>query len=126
MQEAPYDQLHITGLSPEYLSTKRAGPLRVSRLGRANLSRDRYRRADQTTDKRTKPDDVKRSVHAAFDAGANGVVLAREYTEMWLANLSAAGDALREVFANVNNLKTKSRDESKTNLKEAQMIGRKL
>jgi len=40
-----------------------------------------------------------KSVRAAFDAGADGVVLAREYVEMWLANLSAAGEALREIFA---------------------------
>jgi len=26
--------------------------------------------------------------------------LAREYVEMWLANLSAAGETLREIFAN--------------------------
>ena len=51
------------------------------------------------TDKRTKPEDVKRALHAAFDAGADGVVLSREYIEMWLANLTAAGDTLREIFA---------------------------
>ena len=50
------------------------------------------------TDKRTKPDDVRKSVRAAFEGGADGVVLAREYVEMWLANLQAAGDTLREVF----------------------------
>lgn len=50
------------------------------------------------TDKRTKPDDVRRSIHAAFGAGADGVVLAREYVEMWLANMAAAGETLREVF----------------------------
>lgn len=49
--------------------------------------------------KRTKPDDVRQAVRAAFGAGAHGVVLSREYPEMWLANLSAAGDTLREVFA---------------------------
>ena len=38
-------------------------------------------------------------MRAAFEAGADGVVLAREYVEMWLANLSAAGDTLREIFA---------------------------
>ncbi len=38
-------------------------------------------------------------IRAAFGAGANGVVLSREYAEMWLANLTAAGDTLREVFA---------------------------
>ena len=40
-----------------------------------------------------------RSTRAAFDAGADGVVLSREYVEMWLANLSAAGDTLREIFS---------------------------
>jgi hypothetical protein len=38
-------------------------------------------------------------VRAAFAAGADGVVLAREYVEMWLANLTAAGETLREIFA---------------------------
>jgi hypothetical protein len=42
---------------------------------------------------------VRRSIHAAFDAGADGVVLAREYVEMWIKNLQAAGDTLREIFA---------------------------
>jgi hypothetical protein len=51
------------------------------------------------TDKRTKPDDVRASVRAAFGAGADGVVLSREYVEMWNANLTAAGDTLREIFA---------------------------
>jgi hypothetical protein len=51
------------------------------------------------TDHRTKPDDVHQSIRAAFGAGANGVVLSTRYEEMWLANLSAAGDTLRDVFA---------------------------
>jgi len=36
---------------------------------------------------------------AAFGAGADGVVLSREYVEMWMANLTAAGDTLKEIFA---------------------------
>lgn len=52
------------------------------------------------TDKRTKAGDVRRSLRAAFDAGADGVVLAREYVEMWLANLTGAGETLREIFGN--------------------------
>jgi hypothetical protein len=48
--------------------------------------------------KRTTPDGVKKAVKASYEAGANGVVLSREYTEMWLANLAAAGDATRELF----------------------------
>ena len=50
------------------------------------------------TDKRTTPEDVRKAVRAAFDAGADGAVLSREYVEMWLANLSAAGETLREIF----------------------------
>jgi hypothetical protein len=38
-------------------------------------------------------------MESAFGAGAHGVVLSREYTEMWLANLAAAGDASRTIFA---------------------------
>lgn len=49
-------------------------------------------------EKRTRPDDVRRSLRGAFAAGADGVVLSREYTEMWLANLSAAGETLREIL----------------------------
>ncbi len=48
---------------------------------------------------KTTPESVKEEVFAAFDGGADGIVLAREYTEMWLANLSAAGEASRQVFA---------------------------
>jgi len=98
-REGAYEELHTSGLSPDYVAreTRRAiagtgGKLRI------------YPGIDidvptKPTDKRTRPDDVRRSVRAAFDAGADGVVLSREYVEMWLANLSAAGETLREVFA---------------------------
>jgi hypothetical protein len=45
------------------------------------------------------PARVTAEVQAAFGAGADGIVLSREYTEMWLANLTAAGDASRAIFA---------------------------
>ena len=100
MQEAPYDQLHTTGLSAEYVAheTKRAIE------GVEGTGVQIYPGIDidvptKMTDKRTKQEDVRRSVEAAFSAGANGVVLSREYVEMWLANLTAAGDTLRQVFA---------------------------
>src|SRR5262252_3238563 len=98
-EEGPYDRLNTSGLTPGYLA-------REVKRARAATGPDvkLYPGVDidvptRQTDKRTKPDDVRRSVHAAFDAGADGVVLAREYVEMWLANLSAAGEALREIFA---------------------------
>jgi hypothetical protein len=51
----------------------------------------------RTGEKRTQPDDVRKSIKAALSAGAEGVVLSRDYVEMWLANLTAAGDTLREL-----------------------------
>ncbi len=104
-KEAPFDQLASAGLSPDYVAkeTKRAlagvaGQTKiypgididVPVLG-AN--------AAGTDNKRTKPDDVKHALQAAFAAGADGVVLSREYVEMWVANLTSAGDTLREIFA---------------------------
>ena len=47
----------------------------------------------------TQPSDVKAAVLAAFKAGASGVVLSRKYSEMKLANLAGAGEALRELNA---------------------------
>ncbi len=42
------------------------------------------------------PADVRDAVKAAFAAGAPGVVLCRQYSEMRLANLAGAGEGLRE------------------------------
>jgi hypothetical protein len=46
-------------------------------------------------EKKTTPDDVYQAVTAALTAGAQGVVLSRKYSEMKLANLAAAGRAVR-------------------------------
>jgi hypothetical protein len=97
--EGPYETLNTSGLTPDYVAreVKRAR----AATGSAVML---YPGIDidvptRRTDKRTTPDDVRHSIHAAFDAGADGVVLAREYVEMWVKNLQAAGDTLREIFA---------------------------
>lgn len=46
-------------------------------------------------DKKTEPRDVREAVQAALRAEADGIVLSRKYSEMRLANLRAAGQALR-------------------------------
>ena len=46
-------------------------------------------------EKKTQPDDVRAAVRAALGAGADGVILSRKYSEMKLANLRAAGEAVR-------------------------------
>jgi hypothetical protein len=102
--EAPFDQLAQSGLSPDYVAkeTKRA---LVGVAGQTKI----YPGIDidvpvlgagpAATDKRTHPDDVKHALEAAFAAGADGVVLSREYVEMFLANLTSAGETLRAIFA---------------------------
>lgn len=95
---APYSELHTAGLPPDYVAreTRRAkegvgGAVKIYPGIDIDVPTAR-------ADKRTKPDDVRKSVRAALGAGADGVVLSREYVEMWLANLSAAGDTLREIW----------------------------
>jgi len=101
--QAPYDQLATTGLTADYVAreTKRAveevaGMVKI--YPGIDIDVPTLTNA-KIPEKRTAPDDVHKSIRAAFSAGADGVVLSREYAEMWLANLAAAGDALREVFA---------------------------
>ena len=103
-QEAPYAELATTGLSADYVAreTKRAiadvaGEVQI--YPGIDIDVPVLGGSGKPTDKRTKPEDVSRALRAAFGAGADGVVLSREYVEMWLANLSAAGDTLREIFA---------------------------
>ena len=98
-QGASYEALPTAGLPADYVA-------RETRRAIAGVDRKVkiYPGIDidvptKRSDKRTTPDDVRQSTRAAFEAGADGVVLSREYVEMWLANLSAAGDTLREIFS---------------------------
>ena len=49
------------------------------------------------TSKKTQPSDVYDAVKAAFDGGAQGVLLSRKYSEMRLDNIRAAGRAVRDL-----------------------------
>jgi hypothetical protein len=102
--EAPFDQLAGAGLSPDYVSreTRRA-------IAQVNKMVQIYPGIDinvpvlgtgpRTGDKVTAPADVSKAIRAAFSAGADGVILSRESVEMFTANLTAAGNTLREIFA---------------------------
>jgi hypothetical protein len=46
--------------------------------------------------RKASPEDTYAAVAAALKADADGVILSRKYSEMQLANLSAAGKAVRE------------------------------
>jgi hypothetical protein len=96
-EEAPLGQIVTDGLSAEYVARETRRALEDTG-GRVQI----YPGIDLDVptapgEKHTKPDDVRGAIKAAFNAGANGVVLSREYHEMWLANLSAAGETLRQI-----------------------------
>lgn len=95
-KEVPYDQLSTAGLSADYVyrETKRA-------MAGVKNEIPIYPGIDidiptKAGEKKTTPEDVRKSVKAAFAAGVDGVVLSRRYSEMKLANLAAAGQAIQE------------------------------
>lgn len=96
--EAEFDRIRTNGLSPKYVESETRRALEGT-AGRVQI----YPGIDIDVptaegEKHTSPDDVRSATLAALKAGANGVVLSREYHEMWLKNLSAAGEATRQAF----------------------------
>ncbi len=95
-EEAQLDQLAAAGLSPDYVAreTQRAlagvqGKCRI--LPGIDIGIPTGRKSRQAS-----PDDTYAATLAALKAGAHGVILSRKYSEMRLANLSAAGRAVRD------------------------------
>jgi hypothetical protein len=102
-KEAPFNELAATGLSADYVAreTKRAvtgvdGHVKI--YPGIDIDVPTLISTGNETEKRTHPDDVRHSIRAAVGAGADGVVLSRDYVEMWIANLSAAGETLRALY----------------------------
>ncbi len=95
--EPAFDRLPTDGLSANYVAreTRRAvagvrGEIPIYPGIDIDIPTERG-------EKKTQPSDVQQAIKAAFSAGASGVVLSRKYSEMRLANLAAAGDALRQL-----------------------------
>jgi hypothetical protein len=91
----PFGELPGRGLSTDYVRRETTRTLRAVD-GQAKV----YPGLDvnvPTPDhvKQTGPDDIAASLTAALDAGADGVVLSRKYSEMALGNLEAVGTTLR-------------------------------
>lgn len=94
--EAAIDELPMAGLSPDYVirETQRA---KAGVKGKSLIlpgidvnipTGDNSRKAS--------PDDTYAATFAAFKGGADGVILSRKYSEMWMANIEAAGRAVRD------------------------------
>jgi hypothetical protein len=97
-KERSYEEIAYTGLSADYVyrETKRALE------GVAGTNTQIWSGIDidiptETNHSKRTPQSVKEAVLAAFRAGAPGVILSRKYSEMRLADLSGAGDAIREL-----------------------------
>jgi hypothetical protein len=100
LAERGYQQIPYTGLSSDYVAreTQRcmAGAAGTKTLIWPGID------IDIPTDlahSRSTPPGTKSAVLAALKAGAHGVLLSRKYSEMRLANLAAAGEAVREFGA---------------------------
>jgi hypothetical protein len=97
--EAGLEQLPQAGLSPDYVAreTERAlagvqGKCRILPGIDIGIPTGRNSR-------KASPDDTYAAVAAALKAGGDGVILSRKYSEMQLANLSAAEKAIRDCGA---------------------------
>ncbi len=94
--EAGLEALAAAGLSPDYVAreTRRAlagvqGKCRVYPGIDIGIPTGKDSR-------KASPEDTYAAVKSALHAGADGLILSRKYSEMRLANLSAAGSAIRE------------------------------
>ena len=97
-KECTYDQIPHTGLSADYVcrETRRAMEGVAGRKTLIWPGIDIDIPTEPNNSKCTSQS-VKEAVLAAFRAGAPGVILSRKYSEMRLAELNGAGDAIREL-----------------------------
>ena len=97
-KEGSYSQIPHSGLSADYVyrETKRAleGVAGTNTLIWPGIDIDI---PTEPANSKCSPESVEQAVLAAFHAGAPGVLLSRKYSEMRLADLSGAGDAIREL-----------------------------
>ena len=97
-KERALDEIPRTGLSADYVyrETKRAveGAAGTKTRIWPGIDIDIPTVADHS---KSTPQGTKDAVLAAFQAGAHGVLLSRKYSEMRLANLSGAGEAIKQL-----------------------------
>jgi hypothetical protein len=95
--EKPLDRIPREGLSADYVRRETARAVAGSPAGVKIWPGIDVDVPTGDGEKKTQPNDVYQAVGAAFAAGAHGVILSRKYSEMRLANLKAAGRAVRDL-----------------------------
>jgi hypothetical protein len=97
-RERSLEQIPFTGLSSDYVAreTKRAmdGAAGTQTLIWPGIDIDIPTEANHS---KSTPQGTQDAVAAALNAGAHGLILSRKYSEMKLANLAGAGQAIKQV-----------------------------
>lgn len=99
--EAKLDELATVGLSPDYVFRETQRALAGVHGKCAILPGIDIGIPVGKNSRKASPDDTYAATLAAFKAGAQGIILSRKYSEMPLANLDAAGRAIREGMKNL-------------------------
>lgn len=95
--EAPINELAISGLSPDYVYRETVRALNGVQ-DRCDILPGIDINIPVGRDSRVQsPEDVYGATLAALKGGAQGVILSRKYSEMMLTNLAAAGRAVRDI-----------------------------
>jgi hypothetical protein len=93
LDEAPFKELAEAGFSPQYVRTQTARY--VDAVGPDVKIYPGIGVGVEAGARVVTPEDIEPMVGAAFDGGASGVMISRNYSELTLANLGAVGSALR-------------------------------
>jgi hypothetical protein len=94
--EAGLDELAVAGLSPDYVGRETKRALAGVHSECKVLPGIDIGIPTGSNSRKASPEDTYAAVAAVLTAGADGLVLSRKYSEMRLANLSAAGRAVRD------------------------------
>lgn len=105
-EEASFKDLPAAGMSSNYVYRETVRAIEGVKgkalilpgidIGIPTPSQEGRKGVPQGQSRKASPEDTYSATFAAYKAGANGIVLSRKYSEMWLANLEAAGRAIRE------------------------------
>ena len=94
--EASLEQLPTAGLSPDYVYRETQRALNGVKGKCLVLPGIDIGIPTKPTSRKGSPEDAYQATAAAYRAGAHGVILSRKYSEMKLADIDAAGRAIRE------------------------------
>ena len=97
LDEAPLEQLPDRGFSAEYVRRETARTVAGVKSEVKVYPGIGIGVPGGPGTKEIEPEDVKAAIRAAYEGGADGVLLSRNYSETSLKNLEAAGDVLREL-----------------------------